>query len=555
LVFNETSKKNKVVPHAGASYYLTRMPGEFGTFLALTGTPFTGSEAKELLGLADFIWNPNENFMRAFNRKLALIDFPTTAIDVFETDGIHSSVNRYKYEAFMRKLSEKKDHDIKYLQLPLDKFDPTSREKQTYTEEVNDMIDMDYKNLLRENLEHKILHDATKLGSGTTGHYLNQFKHVADVIKSFIQFETPDLTGSFLSKYETVINRCFYSNTLEEIIENLKKENSQFSKYCLKKFEENDTTALNVTLALLRKAQKSSYSECCHLEMKAMLNLLKNEHNVTEATPMTVDLIEEYFKTPIEYKNVDLIAKHHAPLPTRHYYEKYADHMRLLMNEHNSTMLGIRNGYKREVQNELREQGIDIRDHGLTTQIIRTSLWNKEFSELTKRHQEKIQGYLLKDDKMSENYYSEVAEHIETLSNENQKWSEKHKDYYELVNDLIYKCYVDAFMKNIEMMLEKNRDIHKVKKKRFFQKLKRFFFENRLLTNENKKNLIDGLRASNLPKVPLILSNDIFKNNFESFLEKNIQSKYYSIYSISEGGFGQPAETYREHLDEKFEGS
>lgn len=524
MVFNETSKKNKVVPHAGASYYLTRMPGEFGTFLALTGTPFTGSEAKELLGLADFIWNPTENFLKALNRKLAMIDTPATAMIVHETDGIHDSVNRFKNELFLKNLSDKREHEAKYAELPLDKFDPTSRDKQVYTEEINDMIDIDYKNLLREHLEHKVLHDTTKLGSGTTGHYLNHFKHVADVIKSYIPFENPDITGSFLSQYETAINRCFYSNTLEEIIENLKKENSQFAKYCLKKFEENDKTALNVTLALLRKAQKSSYSECCDLEMKAMLNLLKNEHKVTDSTPMTQALIEEYFKAPTEYKNVDLIVKHHAPLPTRHYYEKYADHMRLLMNEHNSTMVGIREGYKREVQNELREQGIDIRDHGLTTQIIRTSLWNKEFSELAKKNKEKVQGYLFKDDKVSENYYAEIAQHIENLSNENQKWSETHKDYYELVNDLIYRCYVDALMKNIEMMIEKNRDIHKVKKKRFFQRLKRFFFENRLLTNAKKKGLIDGLRAKNFPSVPLTFSDDIFKNIFESFLEKNIQS-------------------------------
>lgn len=40
------------VPHAGATYYLSRMPGEFGTFLALTGMRIDGSDAIRL-GLAD----------------------------------------------------------------------------------------------------------------------------------------------------------------------------------------------------------------------------------------------------------------------------------------------------------------------------------------------------------------------------------------------------------------------------------------------------------------------------------------------------------------------
>lgn len=102
--------------------------------------------------------------------------------------------------------------------------------------------------------------------------------------------------------------------------------------------------------------------------MKALINLLKNEHKVDENTPMTTELIEEYFKTPAEYKHVDIIAKDHAPLPTRHYYDKYADHMRLLMNEHSTENFSIRTGYNREVQSELRELGIDIR-YGVPNEI------------------------------------------------------------------------------------------------------------------------------------------------------------------------------------------
>jgi enoyl-CoA hydratase/carnithine racemase len=40
------------VPHAGSSYYTSRLPGDFGTFLALTGLPISGKDAIRL-GLAD----------------------------------------------------------------------------------------------------------------------------------------------------------------------------------------------------------------------------------------------------------------------------------------------------------------------------------------------------------------------------------------------------------------------------------------------------------------------------------------------------------------------
>lgn len=46
VAFNETTFG--FVPHSGGSYYMSRMKGEFGTFMALTGLPIHGSEAKRM---------------------------------------------------------------------------------------------------------------------------------------------------------------------------------------------------------------------------------------------------------------------------------------------------------------------------------------------------------------------------------------------------------------------------------------------------------------------------------------------------------------------------
>ena len=50
LAFNET--QFGFVPHAGSSYYMSRLPGEFGTFLQLTGFPVSGKDAIKM-GIAD----------------------------------------------------------------------------------------------------------------------------------------------------------------------------------------------------------------------------------------------------------------------------------------------------------------------------------------------------------------------------------------------------------------------------------------------------------------------------------------------------------------------
>jgi enoyl-CoA hydratase len=50
LAFNECTFG--FVPHSGATYYLSRLPREFGTFMALTGLPIKGADAMRI-GLVD----------------------------------------------------------------------------------------------------------------------------------------------------------------------------------------------------------------------------------------------------------------------------------------------------------------------------------------------------------------------------------------------------------------------------------------------------------------------------------------------------------------------
>ena len=46
MAFNECTFG--FVPHSGATYYLSRLPNEFGTFLALTGMSIHGTDAVKL---------------------------------------------------------------------------------------------------------------------------------------------------------------------------------------------------------------------------------------------------------------------------------------------------------------------------------------------------------------------------------------------------------------------------------------------------------------------------------------------------------------------------
>lgn len=89
------------------------------------------------------------------------------------------------------------------------------------------------------------------------------------------------LEGSHNIKYgniggKTMINRCFLAQSVEEIMENLEKENSSFARKCLTAMKKNDMLAMRLTLRLIREAQNSDYATCLRKEVDVLGNLLKH---------------------------------------------------------------------------------------------------------------------------------------------------------------------------------------------------------------------------------------------------------------------------------------
>lgn len=85
------------------------------------------------------------------------------------------------------------------------------------------------------------------------------------------------------------------------------------------------------------------------------------------------------------------------------------------------------------------------------------------------------------DDVLTDRYYAEIASLIDKLSDSTEAWSEQYKDYYDMVNHKIQDAYAQAVMTNLEIMNDRNADLHKVTKHRFLIKLKKFLFEHRLI--------------------------------------------------------------------------
>lgn len=73
IAFNEVSFG--FVPHAGASFYMSRMPGEFGTFMALTGLSIRGSDAA-VIDIARGIVHNIEDYAKEVSDHVTSMPYP-----------------------------------------------------------------------------------------------------------------------------------------------------------------------------------------------------------------------------------------------------------------------------------------------------------------------------------------------------------------------------------------------------------------------------------------------------------------------------------------------
>lgn len=102
--------------------------------------------------------------------------------------------------------------------------------------------------------------------------YQNYYNYIMAYVKSHSGHEYPHDPKTLLLKNATAINRCFYSTTLEEIVENLKREESPFAQMCLDKMQSNSELSMKLALKLLRDARNLDFKGALLNEMNVALN-------------------------------------------------------------------------------------------------------------------------------------------------------------------------------------------------------------------------------------------------------------------------------------------
>jgi len=113
-------------------------------------------------------------------------------------------------------------------------------------------VEQTYLKLLRDDA--KKVHDKERPGfyefhmkHGHKNRPINYFKEQLDYLQLHIGQRFPEDEGVAVN-YQEMIDRCFWHNSVEEIMEALKKESHPFARQCLQAMESNSMTSMKLAL-------------------------------------------------------------------------------------------------------------------------------------------------------------------------------------------------------------------------------------------------------------------------------------------------------------------
>jgi enoyl-CoA hydratase/carnithine racemase len=406
------------VPHGGSTYYLSRLPGELGTFLALTGFPMTGIDAREL-GMADMLVHYSKAYEEELTDILFAMEFPIPNYDLLSNKGRYGPRNQ---EILERLEEDNKKQLADHFERARQKQDNIIHEEfMEPKDKVPSMTadaDYNYKQMIEKyNLRFKESQEPGYFES-YDGIYQNYYDYVLGYVKSHSGHDYP--RTSTILKNMTDINRLFRFSTLEEITDALRREESEGSKFaaaCLKKMTSNSQLSMKLALKMVREARNLDYKGSLEQEINVALNKIqdkefdigmtevlmkpgKPEGNPGFSSNVSADQVNSYFSPNKWAKEVQLDVVEKAMLPTRFYYEKFTDQVRLWINEESTPQPEVRDYFDTELKEALREHGIDIRDRALTIASAREHLFKAEQHERRQKAFDDRLTQLLTDDKL-----------------------------------------------------------------------------------------------------------------------------------------------------------
>lgn len=254
------------VPTCGGSYHITRMPGDLGTYLALTGDTINAEE----MGQLGFVYGllrgglKGWEYQQEASSKSAFVDHDMDH-DTYDLEGPMGEqriATQDGIETFYDNLFLERDQIIR-----------NSEDREGL------ILDLSKSVLKQQEIEtYNAKHPTGTKSEGQSiinyfhfreGRLLQHFKDKAWLVAS--------KSGQFLRFPIQKINEIFHYDTIEEILEHLQKDGSDWAKQTHAKLMSKSPLALKLTLRLIREALNSDYTACMEREYAVANNLLNSQ--------------------------------------------------------------------------------------------------------------------------------------------------------------------------------------------------------------------------------------------------------------------------------------
>ncbi|EGR29154.1 hypothetical protein IMG5_162090 [Ichthyophthirius multifiliis] len=513
------------IPDAGASYYLSRLKNDLGTFLALTGYQLDGYDLSRSEIASDRMFLSNKNLEQNFLKCHKAHDQHFTSEQL---NGSQSLLDNYAQKIYQGSYIGIINDELKERIINENSIQFRGENKRLAFAEILYRHQM----MGRANAGHRqddILYQKNLL--------INHLHHYEQNILFEVIIQNLQLSpsGVISSIPLPTIGRCFGANTIEEIFERLKQENSPFTEKIIKILKQKSPLALKITLKLLREAQNSTWKECLEREYRVACRRIQDQElaesfkyylfenheesfqgwQVKNFKDITNDQVERYFIPFDEDQQTKKISEYKPDLkpfsmyPVKDYYKKYPDTVRYYLNQDNLRDTYIRQGQMWDVHKFLQGIGINSMNPSIKVEDLREKIYLYEKLEFQKYEQLNRMCQLSGCEFSLNIFYSTRLQAIQEYFQNIPK-----------VNENVQKICEEIFLQYRQQRLDQLKEISRIasieKKQEFFLKLREKIISERL-TENFQQDPSEKYTLDNFPglKYPTFFPSDNKENKVE----------------------------------------
>jgi len=485
--FNETELGN--VPCSGASFYLSRIPSEIGTYLALTGESIEGEEVYDAGFSARHIPDHRRDIHDSFIK----------AIREYEPD----KPSFYQYneqfrDAWLKRTQQKLASEEWTLQEYKDKI-LNAQNPDELKLVITELI-LKNKNIEHANYYNNLLNEFEYfkfMGQQYTNHLVTFKKEVLSVLPGLDR----EASLNRLSLPGKDIDRCFKYETIEEIFAALEKEGTEWAHKTLRTLKRKSPLSLKLTLKLLRNGRNLSLKECFEQEFRVSFRRMHDKDYLNSINARLIERKKDFDQW--EHKTFDSIsaeqvAHYFEPIsnefkvpefnsglktnslhPARYFCNEYPEIIRSWVNQESLKDEVTRIDYMKEVRDYLRQLGIDYRNATLNPSNIRNLFFNLDrMKRKVAASADRIKE--ISEDRVAiEKYQKERLEIIDKFFQDEQKTQA-------YIDDSVERIFVKLFKERQEEAFNFSRNAHHYLRRGTFHRIKEIITNSRLRKSHEK---------------------------------------------------------------------